>query len=575
VERLEYNDVIQIRNIIELFAWLLATFRIPKRHNITISKVKFEPTTIRSQHGATKFLPSIFQLSLAIPKQDSMEFNYIETPGNCWLPLFKDGVLAYGFLIAPRDGLGLDIPFQLMTLFAGTRGSILQGDRTLLVGPSRILFPVRVLNDAVEWHYMEASEDEELTETFAKYTGYPIIHDSLDLDLRDIKALSTRRSILGHYRHAFVTAGTFDGVNNSNIEDSLTPNSSSRLELAREGITTAGFSIHGATGNVGGRWVLPQSLQVSLAGNHTYDNRLENAIYKPLLVYDLNAQSAWLVAELSIVLHLAHKILSSPGVRLRGRRDMENIPWPQIPYVEPSADGGTAAHAVIQGFGHIPLYTRHEDSKPQELWNEIDNILKDFATIRTEEAIKRSQAGWQIRKSRLQGWDFNDLVSKEDAVSQRELPPESVRSPWWSLAEKNDMLVIFGRNFPPLVRPDLGKSKPYVGWESVPNQADFLTASMPVLRKLMAKYGNTCELAKGLFWQRPAQRACPHLSHCTEGCLYIQNLEGQKKMQTTLLPDNRLIASDAVIFGDTGHYHECLKKVSQRTNCLGTHIVNI
>jgi hypothetical protein len=282
-----------------------------------------------------------------------------------------------------------------MTLFAGVRGSMDYGDVTILVGPSRILFPTSVLAESVQWHYVGAEKNQSLIDILDQHEIGSLV--------KDIEALTMRRTFLGYYSHALVYVGTRDGINSSPIANSLAPKSSSRLQLAREGTLNAGFSTHGATGNVGAKPIFPKSLQVSLAGNRQYDNILESASERPLLIYDLSARSAWLVSELSVVLHLARKYLSSRRVQLRERRDVNHIVWPQLPYAETSADGGKSAHAVIQQSGHIALYTNTRIGKPQEFWSEVDNILKDLASIRTEECIRKKCARWTVRTPRLQG----------------------------------------------------------------------------------------------------------------------------------------------------------------------------
>jgi hypothetical protein len=201
----------------------------------------------------------------------------------------------------------------------------------------------------------------------------------------DINDLAKLRAFLGYYKHALVYAGTQEGFQSSIFRSSRVLKSSSRLEIVREGLLSAEFSVHGATGAVAGKVVFRKALQVSLADTQHYETQLESASERLLLVYDLRTKSAWLVSELSMVLHMAHRYLSDIRDRSLGRRDRDPVPWPSLPYAEPLADGGKSAHAAIQNSAHISLYIRHEDGKPKEFWNEIDNILEDFGTIRTEE----------------------------------------------------------------------------------------------------------------------------------------------------------------------------------------------
>jgi hypothetical protein len=544
----------------ELVAWLTATFRLPKGGSPTTSTINFQPYETALYND-----PSInghFRISLCTRMQEQEVSDSSSVSAKCWLPLFREGVLACGFPIARREeGEGLEIPFELMTLFAGVRGSLVHGDGNILVGPCRVLFPTRRLHEAVQWHYIEAHDNQALIDVLNSIDNRVCRTDSSDF--------AKLRAFLGYYKHALVYAGTQEGIQSSTIGSSLVPKSNSRLEVVRECSLSAGFTTHGSIGAVAGKIVFPRSLQVSLAEGHLYENRLESASERPLLVYDLSTRSAWLVSELSMVLHMAHKYLSDTRVQSLGRRDGDPVPWPSLPYAEPLADGGKSAHAAIQESGHIPLYIRHEDNKPQEFWNEIDNILKDFGTIRTEESIKKASAGWKPRGPRLQGWDFNDLANKEETVFQRELSSTSKKSSWWSLAEADEMVVLFGCGFGQLIRPNLEKTRPYKGWESTPGQAELLTASMRCVKRLASKCINTdnyVQLTSELFWHKPVSRACSVDSTCTDGCLFIQELRTRNALKELLSnfelnpPSKRLFENDAVIFGDIKYYHEVTRE---------------
>lgn len=552
----------------ELVAWLTATFRLSKGGGPTASKINFQPYETALYNG-----PSInghFRISLCSGMQEQKIPDSSSISAKCWLPLFRGGVLACGFPISRREeGEGLEIPFELMTLFTGVRGSMVHEDGNILVGPCRVLFPTRRLHEAVQWHYVEAHDNQALIDAL----------NSNNNRVRgtDISDFAQIRAFLGYYKHALVYAGTREGIQSSTVSSSLVPKSSSRLELVREGSLNARFSTHGLAGAVGTKFVFPRSLRVSLAEGRLYEHRLESASERPLLVYDLSTRSAWLVSELSMVLHMAHKYLGDTRVQSLGRRDRDPVPCPSLPYAEPLADGGKSAHAAIQESGHIPLYIRHEDNKPQEFWNEIGNLLKDFGTIRTQEHIKKSSAGWKPRGSRLQGWDFNDLANKEETVFQRELSSNSKKSSWWSLAEADDMVVLFGCGFGQLIRPNLEKTKTYKGWESTPNQAELLTASMPCVKRLASKFINTDNYAKltsELFWHKPVSRACSVNSLCTDGCLFVQELRTRNAL-TELLgvsepnpPSKRLFDNDAVIFGEIKYYHEVMRESNLPQNDL-------
>ena len=468
--------------------------------------------------------------------------------------------MAYGFAIVQRaDGEGLEIPLQLLMHIALIKGSMDYDGNTIFVGPSRVLFPTRLLRQGIQWHYVGTDDNQVLMDRLKNYgrgAAFP-----------EISTLNIYRTFLGSYRHALVYAGTNQGLQSGPVSDSKAAKSSSRLEISRELSLTAGLSTHGVSAGVGTKWILPRALHVSLRETQSYDDRLQSAKNSPVLVYDLSAKSAWLVSELSMILHMIHKYLRHEDRRGRWCRDENMEPWPLRLYAEPSPDGGDAAYSMIRDNGQRPLYTKLEDDKNQEFRREVDTFLKVFQTIRTAEQIKKSTAGWKVRTPRLRGWDFNELADKEEEglVPQRELSSDSKKSPWWSLAEVDDMIILLGRDFGQLIRPNVELCQPYRGWDSMPTQAELLTASMTCVKQLSRNCNaENCErLTSELYWHRPTKRCCTTETACSDGCTHMLELRTKPPLGSifgTLNPPGRLCNNEAVIFGDITYYHDVVKK---------------
>jgi hypothetical protein len=234
----------------ELVAWVTATFKLSKGGSPTTSKINFQPYETALYND-----PSInghFCICLCSLMQEQNISDSSSVSAKCWLPLFRGGVLVCGFLIARREeGEGLEMPFELMMLFAGVRGLMVHGDGNILVGLRRVLFPTRRLYEAVQWHYIETHDNQALINVL----------DSNDNRVcrTDISDLAKLRAFLGYYKHALVYAGTQEGLQSSTISSSLVPKSSSRLKLVIEGSLSAGFSTHGPTGAVEAKIVFPRS----------------------------------------------------------------------------------------------------------------------------------------------------------------------------------------------------------------------------------------------------------------------------------------------------------------------------
>jgi len=207
-------------------------------------------------------------------------------------------------------------------------------------------------------------------------------------------------------------------------------------------------------------------------------------------------------------------------------------------------------------------------------WNVVDNFLKDLGSIRSAVNLRKSASGWQLFASHLQGWDFNDLATKEESVHQKELPQQSKKASWWQLAEAKDHLVIFGNDFGPIILPDLTKTKVYSGWECVPAQAELLAASMPCLLELAKPFGRNTQvgdfyLTPKLAWHKPTTRDDSCNEFCNSNCHCIQELRRvgtQRSFLSTsgLNQPGKLSSYQAIIFGDPKYYHQSLSSFASR-----------
>jgi hypothetical protein len=532
-----------------------------KEDDIMMSYVRFE----EMDGGHSSESPQ-FSVSLCLPTRQSMAGYLFSDPGtkSCWLPLLKGGVLARGFPVRNRDSnsKGLELPFALMVMFAKAESSVNVNGDFYLIGTSWILILTRMESSGfglgeqgagrhTQWHLAKITDIE-----LAKTTERGFLSPSTLQDLTE------HRTFLGYFQSGFVLPGTEGLLHSNKIRDSTCPEANSKLEFAREGTVGAGISIKGIISVSGStKWVLPKGLSASFEETHDFDDRLEQACSRPILVYDFDAKSAWLVSELSMVLHMALVFLEEPKVR--DRRQPEEGPWPQLPYAQPWSDGGLAAYETIRSNAALHLYTRTEDKQPVKFWSVIDRFLRDLGTLRTTEALRQSGAGRPLLRPRLQGWDFHDLVNRTERIFKRELPKTCHNMVWWRLADSTNVTVIFGSNFGQLIQPNLLQTGHYPGWKEIPNGADLLTASMPALKSLAKKHntGGLCNnLGRNLLWHRP-QSLIDHSksASCDRNCVYIQEIRQfpQFLQMGIINPPQNLINMEVIVFGDVQHYHKC------------------
>ena len=526
----------EIGQLIQQLAWLTAAFTLPKENVLTASTAVLRI----ADAGFIEIRPK------KIDDPDTLTLDRADPEVNttCWHHLLRGAVLACGFPISPReDGMGLEIPFDLMVGLADIRTKIdFAKDAVLLGGPRIILYPTKVLRDGIQWHCAKA--DADLAELDSSSTTY--------LSKPDFKELSSRRTFLGHYRLAEVHLGTEELVKDMADHDltSNFPQVQARVELAREGTFSGGFSIKSIFSlSVSAKYVVSKTLRVSLDG-HEYHDNFHCAKEQPVILYDAATESAWLVSEMSLVLHITLAYLSLPHIKIR--RDLPGD-WPPLPYAKPSSDGGLEAYTVCMENHNIELWYKTEEKKTL-FRHVIEDTLRDIRSIKT--AMNAQSQGRSLRKSGLRGWDYVGLLKRENDTFQKEVPRRSYQT-WWELVKKNEMLVILGRGFGDLIRPC--RNSGHSGPVHIPPKAGLLVASKPCVNHLKPREDGVYRLGS-LEWRSAKKRTCCNNACGKTSCFNIQTLTQKppSPRDNTEVPSQDVLDAQALIFGDLRHYQEAL-----------------
>lgn len=228
----------------------------------------------------------------------------------CWLPLFKEGILVCGFPIPARSqqAVGLQLDFPILALLTQVQGPIEYDSGIVLVGPSTLLFPTSETEDSIQWHLEEVDDAR-------------VIFDILDkIDWKqepDLQKLTSLKAYVGYCRYAQVLAGTEGLIQSNTVQQSQIKNSPSHLEIAPEGTFGLGLSAKGFV-NLSGGGKIVQGRGQRVAQDRKegkFRDRAAHAVLQPVLVYDNETKRAWLIPELSIILHLAHAYLKLDWVQ--------------------------------------------------------------------------------------------------------------------------------------------------------------------------------------------------------------------------------------------------------------------
>jgi len=558
----------------------------PGLRDIMMSYVRFEECEREEPNLRPFFKLSLFSSTQEgtnrrwslVPTSFEEQLKFYSAGESCWIPLFKRGVLARGFPVLNRlNGCGLELPLSLMTFVAKAESVVEnQGQIFALVGPQWILRPIstttrfteeqRQHRPQTQWHLEKVGTDWEKSREFDLDSHHNNNTVSISSCNRD--TMSESRMFLGYFDRGQVLSGTEELLRSNRISNSNCTAVKSRLRFVREGTVSAGVSIKGIfsiTGNT--KWIMPKGLSATFLGTRDFDDRLDGSCNRPILVYDIDARSAWILSELSVVLHMALVYLEQPTVRRRRRP--EEGPWPRLPYAQALSQGGLAACETIRDHADISLYTRTEDQQAVKFWNIIDRLMKELATLRAAESVQDASFGFHLSKSRLKGWDFHDLVTNEEHIFKKELPRAFNHLRWWDLVDSKRFNVIFGKNFGQLIRPVFPNGEAVASWLKVPTGADLLTVSMPAFRKLVENHNDNglCDnLGPDLLWHRPFVAKLGRCKYqlCDGECTYIQEVHHSPKysFRAGVTPPSDLINKDAVTFGDVKQYHKSLQTPS-------------
>lgn len=553
-EGLEYTcfsisgPLLEVGRLVQQLAWLTAAFTLPTRNALTVSTAVLRIAD-----------PGLIDIrSKKIDDRSTLMRDSVDPGVNptCWHHLLRGAVLACGFPISAREeGMGLEIPFDLMVGLADIRTQIDIGEgAALLGGPGIVLYPTKVLRDSIQWHCAKVDDDD-----YAK-------HDSGSTTVlanQDFEELSSRRTFLGHYSLAEVYLGTKDLVESKagRCESSGFNPGPERIELAKEGTFSGGFSIKSIFSlSFGGKYVLTKTLLVSLEGRTTLQELAKKAKSQPVLLYDTETKSAWLVSEISLVLHITLAYLSDPEIQNRRRTGFKRLSgdWPLLPYAKPSPDGGLEAHTVCMNEDNCNIELWWDEKEKKKFGHVIQDFLRDFRSIK--DAIIAQSKGWRpwpLPKLGLRGWDYADFLSRNSQVWQKEVPRDGFETSWWKLENVEGTLVILGRGFGSVIWPSRNSNPS--GLVNIQPEARLLVASKPCMEILRKSDEHGKYSLGSLEWRSVKQRSCCSNACDKTSCLNIQILRSHRPLKdNTDDPPQILLDSQAVIFGEAAHYHEAL-----------------
>lgn len=537
----------QVIEVTQQFAWVACVFRPPIERCLGFS-------TLHQIRKETLEQDTLLVIELSSLTAEDPEAPLDGFKSDCWQPLFRNSVIAYGFPVPARgEEFGLDIAFEVMTSLAGIKNTIALGNGTLLIGPTAAIYAVDSTSDSVQWHRVERRDD-----------------DFSDMNLATIpERFRLMRTFLGFCRAAEVVIGTalFNyadaAASNARYEkdvfvwkdNAFTVTGTLVSQLGLPGHTPASLNLA-----LAGTLQLTRGLQANRDTNSGggLDSRLITAKDISVIVYDCERKTGWLVPEASVALWLAHAFIRrrlsavQPGEVMRIQELCRNL------HASEQGDGGPAAFSVMLRNKEARLWSE-DGEKYAKFKDVIEYIFGCFDTRRNALAVANKQLKLKERKN-LCGWEVSDIVEEMGTIEmgsyRREVstPIYKASPTWWRLGKDPKLLVLFSAGLPDLVRP-AARSHVCELWQRVPPHLNLLTASNACLIRLAKNYGfkdrGMFKLSNDMGWNQPSDRFydCGH-----QGCNPIQTLSGISKLVTCFNWMETDAGTGAVTFGNPNDY---------------------
>ncbi|MCJ1333616.1 hypothetical protein MMC10_010316 [Thelotrema lepadinum] len=488
--------------------------------------------------------------------------NRRDSTKSCWESLVE-GPCVSGFPLTfrPKEYVGLEIDFDTLLKLACIQYPVHHRNTIAFRGWHTLLYPVSASSnfDCIQWHIVcsDTPDDPRLTDELAK------LGDINGWKSNDVNVIRNARSFLGYARRVDVGLGT----QSYSLQDA-SEKSGAKVEEAGGvfwqkkvtfslGPSFAGFGNAAIGGELGFR--KPQVAKMAAFNN--FKRVLQRSAQTPVLMYDVKRCTAWLVPELSVVLHMTRSWFTELG-------DPADDDITKLPAAELKEDGGKAALRSIEKNEHLRLKQKHNSSS----WDFM-SIIKDSVNILhacrqtrdpAESIYAQSWIGSKFHNPRLYGWDLADLLVAHASTLRKETTLDiNPKDKWIShIANHPSMLVLFCKNIDqPITLANPSEICRY--WDPIPPGRNYLIATARCLLDLstycngdteQGKLTNGCWLTRPDGTRNPFSR-CKFDSHSR--CKRLHQVVTTTPSKLYSLPEQ-----GAVILGTPGLNKDriCLRK---------------
>ncbi|KAK3115182.1 hypothetical protein LTR53_005731 [Teratosphaeriaceae sp. CCFEE 6253] len=479
--------------------------------------LRVNPVARRSDHtsGSSTLSPP------TLPTPESTE---------CWTQLVRNPLIAKGYPIARRDHSekGLEIDIGLMaTLAKATRATVYEGT-LVLRGFCTALVAVAEFSGSIIWHYLAGRHNKPLS--YAEARKYCSSGATIGL-----AAFRGSRHFMGWTNSASILTGT--------------ANASYDVDFTGDDFVSTGCALKGVTVGLSKMLTLSTTLMPGIKDTRlTYTKpecyrwQIEHAESMRVVFYDTRDKRAWLVHGADALLHLSRAYLSSPCA--------------------PPARHGFSAQ-LVQDFVHRDVSGRKQQSARKLLCKsqnrricicppeESDDESRDRSSAGSERGSRgepkadmrfgdlvshfyeilwemqshqvkiRESEQWTLPISKkpftalLEGFGFADTMTLQSPMRPRFAHLSCTGPSWLRVTDTAEAINILGSGFGSLItaRSDCRHCT------DIPGGHNFLGTTAEMLHFIARYRGGVgryhLELAKGIYWNRPARTCLPTVCHCS------------------------------------------------------------
>ncbi|KAI0865823.1 hypothetical protein F4860DRAFT_460476 [Xylaria cubensis] len=440
-------------DIIQQLCWLTTTFSTPPSSEKGIVYCK---STVESIPDLTCPEP-ILKLDTSFMKLLVNEQN------PCWLSIFANAVIAYGFPIPVRtNSIGLEMSVKLMAAIVGARHAVTFDGGVVIKGFSSMFLPVKRTRDGIQWHYV-ANSDPDMQLSYDE--GVKRCPKRSLLPDVDFTSLENARCFIGWNSLVEIRVG--DDTNDfDNIEFSDATEVKSTLQIPSASVGFQQFGLAQIDVTFGKR-----DGKCHFQRSSSYRRIVTAAEKMPIALFDTGERRGYLVAASGLLLHiLRHRISLGRG----------GVPASKVKIVSTESITETLlnnAKLRLSSEEDEPLFL---DDVVSEIWSILELLQAQSISAERNDKLE-IHAIWQ---ERLLGYEYMAIVEDWSPMPLKELEIHRTCGGWPRLVRDVNGLVLLASGFGDLIRPIDNQKILCHQWKTLPRNKDYIAIPVKVLLSL-------------------------------------------------------------------------------------------